>query len=461
MTPPRRSQSVPTKKSQVASGDTAISGQPGGGFGAASLADRKALEDKLYDALTEIGTKRKSIHPSVLEDYDLLLECPQVSGRLNSRDRARIARVAHTALREVVSTFPDRTDQLVGEAILAVGRFEGESVDERKRLVEETEITGCSKDGYKRRRPKVLRAIVRSLLKPLPEEQNFTPDGPNRSAHVTVGEFTPDWLAHVAIGLHYHITGAGFVAAFDHHVQRYQQAHSDYTPRYPVYRPDRINVWYACSERIFSAYIDLCARTVAIVTQDPGKLADVLPEPVCVELVTLLWECACCGPLDISGITVNAFLIYLFGDWGTNVLPRPALDRELADTSPIRGRWESPFPDFYVNSWMPWYEAQLERPPDTFHRLRGHCSIRANPAPSVSKLEEMAAKSGAVYTLLNRAGSLALPFRTRARQSTLKDIVNCYALDEWLPLFDGKSIREHAALYLDRGEALLDLDRKV
>lgn len=120
--------------------------------------------EKLTWALETIGTKRLSIAPDVLEDYDAILDAPRVRASASPEaTKPELAKKARDVLATIFSELRNETDRLVGEAILAANQFAGMQVQQRKALLNGLK-DGCGPDGYKRRRERVLEEIVGLLL---------------------------------------------------------------------------------------------------------------------------------------------------------------------------------------------------------------------------------------------------------------------------------------------------------
>jgi hypothetical protein len=140
--------------------------------GPQELDGAETAEDRLRRALTKdlsrIGAVERCIRPAALESYETLLGCPAVERRLIALGLdpvgatvAQRAAVAHEVLIDAIDR-QSTTDQLVGEALLAVTpRFEDQKVKDRK----ETLLSlGFKRDTYKDRRPFVLGRIVSYLI---------------------------------------------------------------------------------------------------------------------------------------------------------------------------------------------------------------------------------------------------------------------------------------------------------
>lgn len=113
-------------------------------------------------ALEELGRIERSIEPSALRNYPVLLECNEVKRRTRLQTQADPAQITHEAILDAISSLPTERDRLLGQAILAANpNYEGDDVNTRKRTLDEQ--YGISENVYKRHRPKVLDYIIAYL----------------------------------------------------------------------------------------------------------------------------------------------------------------------------------------------------------------------------------------------------------------------------------------------------------
>ena len=410
--------------------------------------DREDLAIQLYDTLTEIGTKRRSIQPWVLEDFPLLFKCPQVFERAISQTKPVLAEAANSALLEAIKAIPDQKDKLIAEGVLAVGRFEGKEVNERIREIDATPHIGSSTDGYKRRRPRVLRAIAQFLIRETVNSSlRRTQAADTGSRLVWVDMPALNTIARVSSELHYHALTALFVSEFDRQVQENAQ---------DVYRQGRMEVWYSCSEALFPIYLDFVAVTRYCLREYKNEMLDSLSSIELADLEKLSRTCAACGPVALYDLTDNEYDWYMERLWG-NALPQHGFDfefklppgHEFYDHRKIS--FKSPLPKLYVTAWLPWYEANMTMSLELTYRpfalIADAVKGFADEAPA-SAIELIVAKTSAIYELIGSRFELESPFRAISRRQAEKDIAHHYIVDEWLPLFSGKSLKAHAEEFL-------------
>jgi hypothetical protein len=417
--------------------------------------DRENLASQLYDTLGKIGTRRRSIKPLVLEEYPLLFGCPKVYGGATSQDKSLLAEDAYSALLEAIEAIPDRTDRLVAEGILAIGPFEGKGVNERIREIEATSQIGCSADSYKRRRPRVLRAIVQFLMRET-VKSSFNHVQPDTRSTVIADTSALNVVARVTSELHYRALTTLFVADFASQVQKSASGNLESLGALAGYRQGKTDVWHACSEALFPIYLDFVAETRYCLRTYRKEILDTLSRSELADLAKLCRTCAACGPVALYDLTDDEYDWYMERLWG-NALPQRGVDYKLSlppgyefyDDRKIS--FESPLPGLYVTAWLPWYEANSTVSPEFAYRrpfAEDPPSGFADNAP-VSAIELMVAKTSAIYELIGSRFGLELPLRALARRQAERDIVNYYTVDDWLPLFRGKSLKVHVEEFLD------------
>jgi hypothetical protein len=127
--------------------------------------------------LEQIGRNERSIKPGALAHAYCLHSCPATMRRVTTQATTyELLEAAHQAILDALNSL-STPDRLIGEAILAsTPEYEGKSVDQRKRLLDEHH--GIGENLFKRRRPHVLDAIV-AYLSPT-QIATATTDGPSR-----------------------------------------------------------------------------------------------------------------------------------------------------------------------------------------------------------------------------------------------------------------------------------------
>jgi hypothetical protein len=132
--------------------------------------------DQVRKEIEEVARNEQSITPSALTEAHELLRCSEVIRRVGlEATLAERRQAAHDALIAALASLSKR-DRLIGEAILAHGDYEGNTVDQRKRILDTAH--GISERTFTRRRPTVLERIVDFLMRP----DDFDP----RDGHTTL-----------------------------------------------------------------------------------------------------------------------------------------------------------------------------------------------------------------------------------------------------------------------------------
>jgi hypothetical protein len=237
-------------------------------------------------------------------------------------------------------------------------------------------------------------------------------------------------LAWKAIELHYSTLVPLFIYDFSQIIPR-----EDNFGRENLY-PNAYIVWRNCSERIFRSYIAWLATYRWL--QDTRAAAKELQGLSVSSRRKLKVLCDACdiGPPGVRGLDMDS-LGNLFTD---------AIDDVRLDDSPL-----------YIEHWLPWYEAEIEYPdPENNRAIEERAGIEVPEKSHPHNLNVIAAKSVQIFRVVSAEMALMLPFDTLGRDLAYKHIAACYIFDEWAPIHQQKSLREHATFYVIRKQAELD-----
>lgn len=398
-------------------------------------------ERELAALLGEIGTKRRSIAPVILEEETYakrLRACSYIAVRVPpSASNGTVAVVANSAIRTAVKNLPSPTDRLVAEAALGVGEFEGFLLKERRRDVAATADIGCDENSFRRRRERLLPFIARYLLKE---------DAPVRrgsSRNVTSASATPTEakatrylgdLADEAVNLHYHCLGLMFLTQY-HYLPRHLPPENNYR-RYR--RHDFVHlIWEELAmvllTRAVIPYHDALsalqyhltnhgfAETEAVLTrEDHHQVRDLI------ELVRTML------PFDSDPMRLL-------------VLNKEGYISED----------EANLPEIFSNTWKPWFYRALFEPNDRWWRGIGLPSEIVTDSLTPPPIEVLAARSGALGRAITRHLSIPRPIVSDARRRVRKLMSYVFEPDEFEPLYDGRSLRDLLDSFLDEQGVLL------
>lgn len=412
-------------------------GAKGGAFRAEPIEATAENEESLYQALTHIGTRRKSIKPGVLREYEVLLGCPQVRSRAGAQSGPdELAEAAARALIEAIELLPDDTDRLVAEAILAVGRFEGKSVGRRKEQVNETPEIGCSPNAFKHRRKRVLTELVRYLFR---ERTAYVPEPEVALAEAeqdpaSKGSMGLRWLNRVAVlaaELKFRAFTARFVA----------QMHYEFDRRHPYRFPETPEtIWNECSKQLFRAYVEFIAGLRYAISSPelrplPAAILTHLPQRTFDELTDLLERTVLAGP-SLARYT-ETLTLYANGHLGPS------------DEWVERIFWQE---------WNPWFYAEVVRHKASRYRW----SMQVPAAAALIEEDEhsrplgvevLAGQATEVESLIRPHTEYLTPVAANSRRRAMKAISFYFDFDEWLPALNGQSLRDLAESRFEQYEA--------
>lgn len=401
------------------------------------MSPQRELEEELYAALTEIGTKRKSVRPSVLENYaDLFRNTPRVKHQLlpGASDN-EVAVAAKTAIMTVLADIADSTDRLMGEAVLAVGQFEGKRVEDRKEIIE---AAVHSPHTYKHKRKPVLATIVGALARKepppprLPEPQVIT------SSPKVAGIW---WLRRLGLAcaeLQFRGLSSLFVAHF-HYVLEESE-----TPFLTYRYPDSFVIWDECARHLFDGFAQFLAEFESALAansyNDPIygehfpliEIEDQLPEFGIRSLADLYRSALGSGP-KLGEIKQGLVVAH-----GKSANP---------------GRLVFLFREVFEKVWLPWYYKQVVRlKPDTSPKLRipAPADIILDGTGSLSGVEQLVATAAAAERFIQAHVSYGVPVVAEARRRAHKTLAHYYDFDEWLPVIRNTSLQQHIDMYFDR-----------
>jgi hypothetical protein len=224
-------------------------------------------------------------------------------------------------------------------------------------------------------------------------------------------------LAFKAARLHYTALVPLFVAAFS-------------GPPLPtrVYIPNRLQVYRACREVLFQRILDYIYEGCTLLPLRGGRPGeDKTLEDLGTSTVRVIEQlnaelCAWPPPLPPDS-DIGDILFYLY-------------DQNVTDTT-----FDTYFAQHWTNQWF------------------GGCF----DGDSVSPLELVAAKAGALERHLSARIRHDEPFLATSRRLALKQISSYYDVEEWvpLPILRGGSLRSHAEGFFDTTRARLDADEFV
>lgn len=366
-----------------------------------------APPDLLYLELAAIGLTEKTIKPSVLGGYPEVLAAAEVQRRVRADPQRRDATIhASSAIRDALADMVVPLDRLIGQAALcATSRFEGLRVVEREQLLLES-TSRITHNMYKVRRRRALTHVVNYLSRDIPEptghgEEGFTGAESNYEEQDEVAS-VPDVVAYGSARLHYAALTCLFRDGFE-----------VWNPNPGIYLSSRWEAWDACEDRLLE-----CAIDFAEVWDGPDE--DVLQ--------------------SLGHVLSNADLAALRASQHTIRSHTPVLPFGIGEA---RNRYyiglidgetlDDPLWDLRKAVWRPWYQ----------------------DAPD---LEAIAAASGQIMLVMGRCGGRAQPAAEEARHAAYKTLAYFFDYDEFVPIFGGLSLREHAAAYFDAESARLAND---
>jgi hypothetical protein len=240
-------------------------------------------------------------------------------------------------------------------------------------------------------------------------------------------------LAWKAIELHYSALVALFIYHFAHILPR-----EDSFGRENHY-PSAYTVWWACCERLFRCYVEWIATYHMMQytqTANADSELDMLAEPSRGKLKVLYETCVSYGPASIRELDFES-LGELFSD---------AMNYVKFDNSPL-----------YTEVWLPWYRGEIEYPDPENHRaVEEKAGIEVPEKAQPHNLNIVAAKSFEMFGVVSAEIALVLPFDPMGRDLAYKNIASSYIFDEWTPIYGGKSLRDHAVIFITRTQAALD-----
>jgi hypothetical protein len=365
----------------------------------------------VYDELGAVGTREKSLRPSVLEKYSGLLASPAVTGRVpRAASKTQLAEAAAEALADAINeiVLPDRP---IAEAVLASGEFAGLLVKQRKQMLETDE--GISSDRYKRRRSPVLADLVRLLFREPQcrrgeEWQHGLPGKYNESPrHKQLVD-----LARKAAALHH----AGLALFF-------VWERGGLIDTMELDSGSHLAMRNACQRALFQAYDNI--RPLAFI----NKREPFHARPVEDHVLALVHEVRDHGrPTDIGN--------YL------DQYDPSRLQELISDSKVIYHE----IPRYFRGAWMDWCHRQLR---DREKR------VAAADQQGLNQLEHVVVQSLRLARLTNDALAVRYPILTDARRTFRRLLCGFYPYDEWAPILNGRSFTDHIHDYFHMEAARL------
>jgi hypothetical protein len=400
-------------------------------------------ESELAALLGEIGTKRRSIAPAILEEdqYALILrECPYIAARLPpSAPNTTVGVIANQAIKLALDTLPSQTDQLVAEAALGIKPFEGQLIKERQRDVSSTPDIGCDEHAFRRRRERTLPFIARKLL----QAEVATPRGRDRpratepmEARASRGlavdseallDRSLQRLGGDAANLHFHCLAVLFLSGLHYSLPE------DLRGRLYKYHYASSTIWDHLSEvSLRYALVPYLsgADFLRRYSQRRGvaPFEDRMGGPDYALLADLIQSIAEMNPLGSEQVRLltSCYEGYLFED-------------------------EFPLGDILDQTWRPWFYRAIVRVSDDYRGtgMPQGDYIYDDPLRRPLPLEVLAARAGAIEKTITQHLSYPEPVVANARRRVHKLVSYVAEPDEFQPFVDGRSLRDLLDAYLD------------
>jgi len=361
-------------------------------------------EHPLHRVLLDIGSKEKSIAPTRLSKYKALLESREVRRRAGmTTDTNQLAKHASQALLTIIDETPDETRKLVLQAALATTKqYIGLRVVQREEMLEALP-QNITKHMFRYHREIGFETIIDILESGADDFTVGTPSSKppqDESRHFVLP------LIMIAAHLQYAILASLFTASFE----SLAKAHES------LFSSGRLNpeVGNTCTRQAFGIFKEFLDIFMAYLEEsERHKLTHYLPEQAIDRLSQLLHTIIDCGPPFANAEDVQQFA------WGPN---------STSETDP-----------FFQEIWEPWFYGTV--PSD----LRPSWAL----LPSIPTLEPIAAKAGAAVTVITSHITVQQPVIREARTMAYKTISYSYPCDEFAPIFNGRSLRDHIDTYFD------------
>jgi hypothetical protein len=318
-------------------------------------------------------------------------------------------------------------------SLLAVNGFQGLAVKERLAALERMP-QGCSPDGFKRRRKRVLEEIARFLLRDTAmtvryaELPNETPD-PGIDNYDKAATHLID-MAAASTELYYAGLTSLFAREFfltlihDKHF-RYIGRHA--FPGFGEYLFD------AYSEFYMTTWVGLFPQEPSLDGEQPPDFAKELGRPAYDRLRQLVKQVVDCGPLS-SAKHYRLLHVYAVSRFIVGGKAR------FVQTNAM-----------YEDVWMPWYCGQF-----TNSIVWPQAGQRNLDLRQPTDIELFVGLARDIQATISSCVDPGRPIIAVARQRAHKMIAAYYEIDEWLPLIGGQSLRERADRFFDQRGILVD-----
>jgi hypothetical protein len=374
--------------------------------------------DPLYVELGEIGRVHQPLDLANLVSRKVLCECKEVKRRTRPADDPEaVAKHAIASIKAAVAGLRPKTDQLIGQAVFGLGKFNNLSVGTRKTTLTEDPYN-VSEDIYADRRPYVVGKVMVYLRStPVTSTLDDPPEKVSQDDARSEGVAMLRMLAHAALTLHYSALLSLLVPEFD---QKYDLEDSAYRSL-QIDRAGLRGALDICSKYLFDSFL-LFHLVAEFVLRDDEALAE-LPDSASEELVCIHQICVRCVPPKIT-ITLERSVVssYLFHEF-------PKFGEQSGDGAAISV--------LYYDHWYPWYQKQL--PFDPYVLL----------APSQSATQLLAGESAAFENSIRQSCDYEWPVVSEARRIAHRHLLDIYSVDEWKPEFAGQSLHQQADTFFD------------
>jgi hypothetical protein len=390
----------------------------------------------LYKELGKIGRRPYPLEPEGLADCDHLLRCPAIRHlALEGTTREQLAVIAAQVLRQIIEELVDEDYRKIAQTAFAtIPSYQGMPVSKRQEVLYKDH--NISQNIYSEHRPHVIRAIMFKLC--LTPDAVIRPIQDSPAAWPSVLSEGLAWIAQKAATLYFAALATLFVSDFDSKL-RAAKLHS---LAFTIKGEPAPTAAY-----LFDAYLAFSYGEVSDMDADPeattkswrSHLASHLPAETVERLLTLRDEIQDCTPIGRNRITIgDHFPLLVYGHRGlvTRHVPPPTHFQPLTERT-IRP--DDPIAAIYDRRWLPWLTSAL--------------SDDQSYAPS--DLERLVGASGKFSLILGFEAKISMPVQSRARTVAYKAVSTYYPFDEWVPILDGKSLRQYVETFFDTHGAML------
>jgi hypothetical protein len=358
-------------------------------------------QSPLYLELSAIGSKDRTIRPEALAKYDHLLSCPEVQRRAGlGADRTTLATHAQKALQEAIAGIVTPLTRSVAEAALCAKGYEGLQVTERIH-----KMPGMTPNIFKYRRQLAFRHIIEFLTQPALAGP-YASEDQTGSSSIRTYTFPPYFtiMGNLSAMLHYACMASIFTICFDEELTTNNirgWSLGSIARRAPL----NYYVFENCVRFVYSPINDWLSES-----QTAKYLATSVIETL--QSYSQILADSPIGPRYVEDYQKESLCGHILG--GDS---RDGTIREV-----------------YLAKWQEWYMS-VGGP--------GETSFPTKTA------ESMAGVSGAFVLLLSRHTGFDEPVKNQARLRAHKAIANCYDIDEWAPIVNGRSLRFQADTFFD------------